>query len=301
MTFFCRIILTSCSLLLLLQSVAVASGEIAWQELEPGLDLARVSVVFAPSGLSAEAVPGEATEPPLPQSFQTASTTLLRIDPEKFVFSLYMASERGPKTFGEVGAGEGFVAAVNAGMFHRDRVTSTGYLRSGTHINNGHVAANFGAFFVANPKEAGIPQARVLDRSVNDWKTALERYDLVMQNYRMTAPGGRVIWKQASRIHSVAALSQDAKGRIFFIFCSKPVPAAEYMAALLRLPLNLETVMYLEGGFEAALFLNAGGVNVVEAGRHSSGLWGGSAGLLLPNVLGVRRRVDTVSGVKTTP
>ena len=88
----------------------------------------------------------------------------------------------------------------------------------------------------------------------------------------------------------MAALSQDASGRVLFLLCPDPVPAAEYMAALLRLPLGIRSVMYLEGGSEAALLINAGGVSTVEAGRHVSGLWGGSANLMLPNILGIRKR-----------
>ena len=291
MTVFRAVTVFFCCLFLLAQTAAAATGGIQWQSLESGLELARVDVSFVPSAPAVETQPADQEEPAVPREPMTVSATLLRIDPARFTFSLYMASERGAKTLGGVAASENFVAAVNAGMFQRDGMTSTGYLRGETHTNNGHIAANFGAFFVALPDDSALPQARVLDKYEHDWQSLLNRYALVMQNYRMTTAGGRVIWKQASRIHSVAALSQDAEGRILFILCSSPVPAADFMTALLHLPLTLGTVMYLEGGSEAALLVNAGGLNMVEAGRHISGLWGGSANLILPNVLGVRRRV----------
>ena len=282
-----------CCLFFLQQTAAAATGGIAWQRLESGLELARVDVSFVSSDPESESAAADSQETASSRTPVTVSATLLRIDPAAFTFSLYMASERGEKTFGALAESEKFVAAVNAGMFQRDGLTNTGYLRSGSHTNNGHVAANFGAFFVAEPHDPALPQARVLDRHADDWEKALKQYSIVMQNYRMTTSGGRVIWKQIGRLHSVAALSQDAEGRILFIHCAKPVPAADFMAALLRLPLSLKTVMYLEGGSEAALLINAGGINAVEAGWHVSGLWGGSANLMLPNVLGIRRRGET--------
>ncbi|SBW05360.1 exported hypothetical protein [uncultured delta proteobacterium] len=311
--------------LFLLAGEAFALDEaVQWQPLEPGLDLARVTVSFTPPARLPSQAPGQVQTPgqvtgdspgsppqqPADQSSTMASgqapvaapatgapaepmaaaTTILRIDPARYAFSLYMASESGLKTLADVCKSEGFTAAINAGMFQRDGLTNTGYLRSRTHSNNAHVAANFGAFFVAEPDNGKPPLARLLDRQTDDWETAIKQHGIVLQNYRMATSGGRVLWKQSERYHSVAALSQDASGRVLFLLCPSPVPAAEYMTALLNLPLGIGTVMYLEGGSEAALFVNAGGVNAVEAGRHSSGLWGGSASLMLPNVLGIRKR-----------
>ena len=262
-----------------------------WQKLEPGLELTRVPVTYIPTpsffseGVNL-ATPDRLASAPDPA---TVTVTILRIDPEKFSFSLYMASESGPKTLGEIAESENFVAAINAGMYQRDRSTSTGHLRSPTHANNPRIATNFGAFFVAVPLDGSPPHARLLDRNTDDWQDALKRYGLAMQNYRMTAPGGRILWKQTNRNHSIAALSQDTAGHILFILCSEPVAAADFITALLRQHLNTSLVMYLEGGTEAALLVNAGAVNFVEAGRHVSGLWGGSANLMLPNVLGIRR------------
>ena len=273
--------------------------QLPWQPLEKGLDLARMPLTFIPTPRPAaeranadpapHASPDVSTTAPPPQpEAVTATVTVLRIDPELFSFSLYMASENGPKTFAELGESEQFAAAINAGMFLPDGLTNTGYLRSATHTNNARVAGNFGAFFVAEPANPKLPPARLLDKHSDDWQGALNAYSIVMQNYRMTTPGGTVIWKQAERLHSIAALGQDKAGNILFILCPSPVPAADFMKALLRLPFGLGTVMYLEGGSEAALFINAGDVKTVESGPHVRKLWGAS--LSLPNVLGVKRR-----------
>lgn len=272
------------------------SGEaVAWRTLEEGLALARPTVTFLPAPRpgpdpeNGDAVPEGSLPAPPPPGLMTATATVLRIDPKQFSFSLYMASESGSKTLTEIGESEGFAAAVNAGMYLPDGLTHTGYLRSATHTNNARIAGNFGVFFVAEPGDANLPRARLLDKDTEDWQSALNAYSVVIQNYRMTTPGGTVIWKQAERSHSVAALGQDRDGNILFILCPNPVPAADFMKALLRLPLGLGSVMYLEGGSEAALLINAGDVKDVESGPHVRKLWGAS--LSLPNVLGVKRRV----------
>lgn len=280
-------VMACCLFLMAVPGRAAEPGQtvaVPWQSLEPGLELARVPVSFVPTVES-----GAHENTPVPGSI-SVTASVLRIDPTKFEFSLYMASEKALRAFGDIGNTENFVAAINAGMYQRDQRTSTGYLRGPGHINNGHVAANFGAFFMAGPKDGTLPPARLLDRYADDWQTAFTEYGLVMQNFRMTTSTGRVVWKQAERHHSVAAMGQDAEGRVLFILCAAPVPAMDFMTALIGMPLGLGTVMYLEGGSEAALYLNAGGIKSVEAGRHISGLWGGSAGLMLPNVLGVRRK-----------
>lgn len=258
-----------------------APSSISWKQVEKGLDLAKISLAlaiptpFSPSGQTITL---------------TAVASVLRIDPARFSFSLYMASEKGRKNMADICKDENFVAAINAGMFLPDRLTNTGYLRQGPHANNDRIATNFGAFFVAGPVNPSLPAARLIDKSTHNWRKAVGEYALVMQNYRMTTPTGRVIWKQAERLHSIAALSQDAQGNILFIFCPDPVPASDFMTALLTHPLGASSVMYLEGGSEAAFIINTSDVSEMQTGRHVSGLWSGGAKLEIPNVLGVVRK-----------
>ena len=263
---------------------------LAWRTLEPGLELVRVAVAKQPDA-DGGAVGIEVEQPVVfVGALPKATILVLRIDPVLFGFSLHMASESGARSLASVGKGENLVAAINAGMYLPDHSTSTGYLRSGTHTNNPHLASGYGAFFVANPKEGVLPPALLLDRNKDDWQTSIHKYDLVMQNYRMTTADGRIIWKQPNRTYSIAALSQDAEGRVLFFLCATPVPALNFITTVLALPLGAKSLMYLEGGSEAALLIRAGDMDMVETGRHPSGLWGGSSNLLLPNVLGVWRR-----------
>ena len=251
-------------------------SSISWRNLAPGLEMAEFALDLAEAGGLTASAP---------------RLVALRIDPARYVFTLHMASEDGLHSLPALAKKHGLLAAVNAGMYLPDGKTSTGHLRSAAHVNNPRVAENFGAFFVADPKNSALPPARLLDRVEDDWRGALDAYGLVMQNYRMNTVQGRVIWKKEDRAHSIAVLSQDKTGRILFLFCREPVQAVAFATVLLNLPLNLRTLMYLEGGSEAALLIRAGGVDEVLVGRYASG-WGpsGSRDIPLPNVLGIRPR-----------
>lgn len=267
---------------------SASQGAVPWRALEPGLDIVQIPLTVSLQ----TPPPSDDEETPLPPTFKGVLTAI-RIAPEQFSFSVYMASEKGPLPLSRLIEKENFVVAVNAGMYLPDNITNTGYLRSASHTNNKRVVASFGSFFVAEPHTSQLPSARLLDRNKDNWEKALEQYSLVMQNYRMTTDAGRVIWKQGERPHSIAALSQDSSGNILFLFCPDPVPAAEFIAEVLRLPLGAKSVMYLEGGIDAALCIRSSGMETIMTGRHASGLWSGGVNLQLPNVLGIRRKPKT--------
>lgn len=277
----------------------VPGAALVWKTLEPGLDLARFSFMFPLSGPQEERVSadshGAVESGDVGDSAESGASrgevTILRIAPEKFTFVLHMASEKGDVPLAALGKTEQFAAAINAGMFLPDKATNTGYLRNATHTNNARIAANLGAFFIAEPKRGStrrnkLPRALLLDRE-DDWQKLLPQYGIVMQNFRMNTPEGEVIWKRRERLHSITALSQDSQGRVYFILCRNMVQGADFASALLALPLRLRTVMYLEGGSESALLINAGDMDTIERGRS---IWSSAADFTLPNVLGIRRK-----------
>ena len=119
-----------------------------WNALEEGLEYAEFS-------LQSEAG-------------QQASLTVLRIDPELFDFRLYAsAAHKHPAlTLGQWADSHDLVAAINASMYLPDGVTSTGYMRQDDYINNKRLVRRFGAFFVAGPRQEGLPRADILTREI---------------------------------------------------------------------------------------------------------------------------------------
>ena len=243
-----------------------------WQELETGLHFAS----FAAS-----------------QAQNATSIDILRIDPAVFRFSLHSAgAERAVSHSLSVWAEqEALVLAINASMYLPDHVTSTGYLRYGAQVNNPRIHSKFGAFFVAEPDTPDLPPAAILDRERDPWEARLPLYRLVVQNYRMIDTEGRTLWLPGGPEHSIAAVGQDRQGHILFIHCRVPMTGEAFASALLRLPLALRSLMYVEGGSQAAMLVRCPKLRRLWLGQSSMAfLHPPESGSALPNVLGARRR-----------
>lgn len=293
-------VVVACALLLLAAAQAFASpalqlppaqdetggGEILtgsrdvpqWQELEPGLEFGDLKLNASDSRLA-----------------------VLRIDPEKFDFILCSASEDGqaPRSLSKWANEKGLSAAINASMFLPDSRTSTGYMRSGGHVNNGRIMDRFGAFFVAGPRKPGLPSAAIIDKDEAGWRDKLQDYDVVIQNYRMTNAQRRILWAPGGPHYSISAVAQDGSGRILFLHARSPIEAYSFVQQVLHLPLDARTIMYVEGGAQAGLLVQSGGLHRELTGPHAPSLLiTGNFKASLPNVLGIRpKQEDSFPGV----
>lgn len=249
-----------------------AKGRPQWVELEPGLDFCE----FRLNG-------------------NESKITALRIDPNKFDFVLGASSADGrpARSLDQWAREYGLKAAINASMYLPDGRTSTGYMRSGEHVNNGRIMERFGAFFVASPRGEGIPRAGILDKDAPDWRPRLEDYDLVIQNYRMTNAQRRILWTPGGPLYSISAVAQDGEGRILFLHSRMPVEAYNFVQQILHLPLDARTVMYVEGGAQAGLLVHSDNMKKELAAPHPPSLLvTGNLKALLPNILGIRPRTN---------
>ena len=222
-----------------------------------------------------------------------ARLSVLRIDPAHFDFTLCARSQdSGPsRPLSQWGEQYNLSAAINASMYLPDSSTSTGYMRQGNHTNNGRIVQRFGAFFVAGPDEPGLPLAAILDRDSPLWRQQMERYSLVIQNYRMINADRRILWSPGGPHYSISAVAQDGEGQILFMHCRQPVEAYAFAQQVLHLPLNVRTVMYVEGGGQAGLLVRSAALTREMVGLSPSGLLvTGDLRAVLPNVLGARRK-----------
>lgn len=249
-----------------------------WKELEPGLEYAEFET-----------------------DAEGGSITALRIDPAHFDFVLGMRSETGgeARPLAEWAKELDLVAAINASMYLPDGKTSTGYLRMGEHINNPRIAKRFGAFFVAGPKRAGLPQAAIMDREARGYRELMEDYNLVAQNYRMINAQRRILWQPGGPLYAISAVGQDGNGRILFLHSKTPVEAYAFARRLLELPLDARTVMYVEGGAQAGLLVRTDKLFRELGALHAPSLFvTGNLKATLPNVLGARRKSSSPEGNK---
>ncbi len=254
----------------LLMPYACFAATDSWEVVEPGLDLATF---------------------PLHENSNTR-IVVLRFNPNHFDFSIFSISENSsnPKTLMQWAQQFDLVAAINASMYLPDGKTSTGYMRSGEHINNKHLAKNFGAFFLSRPYSSSLASVRLIDRDTEGWEELLGQYHTVIQNFRLIDSSRQVLWSTKGQAHSIAAVAQDNLGNILFLHCRQPILAHTFASTLLTLPINVRTVMYVEGGVQAGLVLRSAKEDVLWGGWHPSDIFVGSVSVVLPNVLGVQRK-----------
>ncbi len=264
-----KIYLIICLLILTFQAAPVRSE--VWEVVEPGLEMGTF---------------------PLEQN-SNVRIVVLRFDAKQFVFSLFSVSEnnKAPQTLMQWAKENNLVAAINASMYLPDGKTSTGYMRTGSHINNKNIAKSFGAFFLSKPFDQSLAPTQLVDRDTQGWEDLLEQYEIVVQNYRLIDSKKQVLWSaQKGNEHSIAAVAQDGQGNILFLHCRQPITAHAFASALLQLPIDVRTVMYVEGGVQAGLVLLSNGEELLWGGRHPSDFFIGSVSVSLPNVIGVERK-----------
>jgi hypothetical protein len=103
-----------------------------------------------------------------------------------------------------------------------------------------------------------------------------------------------VPWKPRIPISSsMSVLGTDKKGNILFVFTRSPYTANQMSQMLLSLPLKIYSVMYLDGGPEAVLYVSAGDTLIEKVGSWVSRTYPTDKNNYmweLPNVIGVKRK-----------
>lgn len=262
-------------------SMALAAGvlraeeAIRWQVLEPGLEYAEVAS-------------------PIPAAEGDSQIRIARIDPSRFSVVLLNASatpEGTRRTVREWAEQQHLAAAINAGLYQGDYRTSTSLMRSRDHVNNPRLSRH-NAVLLFDRREPALPPVQLVDRTCRDLGGVVDRYAGAVQGIRMISCKRANVWTQQDKQWSNAAVGVDEAGRMLFIHMRAPLSTHDFAEALLALPIALRETMYVEGGPEAQLFVDAGGRQFEALGSHGSSGFAGLAGsfaLPIPNVLGVRR------------
>jgi len=252
------------------------SGESVWRTLEPGLEMAEFAA-------------------PLPDGGADAAINVLRVDPEVWELRLFntSASDEGElhstREWCEL---HDLAAAINAAMFQKDYRTSVSLMRTSDHINNSYVSPDK-TVLAFDALDDSVPAVRIIDRTCSDLDTAAGHYGTLIQSIRMVSCRGNNVWAPQKRRHSTAAVGVDGAGRFLMIHCRAPFSTHDLIEILLDLPLAIESAMYVEGGPEAQLFIDAGGVEREFVGSFESGILESDLnriGWPIPNVIGISRR-----------
>ncbi len=223
--------------------------------------------------------------------------TVLRIDPERFRLVLANAStmpDLRTRTAREWASDKGLVAAINASMYREDHRTSLGLMRGASHINNA-VLTKDKAVLAFDPMSDAVASVQIIDRDCQDFDTLRPQYGTLVQSIRMVDCHQQNVWGQQPTKWSTAAIGIDKSGRVLFLFTRSPYSTHNFIEILLRLPIDLYNAMYVEGGPEAQLYVNAGGVEVEKFGSFETGFFESDENdqaWPVPNIIGVVRLND---------
>lgn len=243
----------------------------AWRTLAPGLEVA----VFQAHDSS---------------TFGDSKIRVVRADPARFEVALFSGGLEDGKsrTAKEWSERHGLVATINLGMFHPDGRT-TGYMRVGDSTVNPDLSGDK-AVLVAGPREEGLPGVRILDRECDDAAEA-DRYVYAVQSIRMLSCSGNNVWSDQPRMWSHAILGMDRSGRLLLIHARSPWSTHDFIEQVRSLPLEVDRLMYGEGGPEAQLYVNAGRFEAEWYGSYETGFYEhdtNDRAWPVPNILGIR-------------
>lgn len=227
----------------------------------------------------------------LPSSVGDSKISILQIDPQKFEFRLLTAKEHQNRSRTLLQWSREFqlTAAINAGMYQKDLLTSVGYLKNFDHINNPHMNRN-NSVFVFSPVDSTLPPARLLDRTCEDFDSLRPQYRCLLQSIRMISCEGNNVWAPQPQQWSIAALGMDKAGNILFIFSRSPYSVHDFVNMLLTFPLNIRGAMYLEGGPKAGLYIATDQLTLEAFGSYETALTENNdtrAAWPIPNILGI--------------
>lgn len=208
---------------------------------------------------------------------------IARIDPTHFRFRLLTAAgaHSARKTARQWAQQNQCVAAINAAMF-RPNGLPVGFAKADGHIIQPQRNADRSMFVFDSD------HARLLDLGSDAFVES--EHDNALQGIRMISSAGRNVWSQQPRSWSIAALASTGDGRVLFLHARSPLSVHDFIAAIQALPLNVASAMYLEGGPEATLYLNAGGAELERVGSYETGFNendDNASAWPLPNVIGV--------------
>jgi uncharacterized protein YigE (DUF2233 family) len=183
------------------------------------------------------------------------------------------------------------LAAVNAGMFQENGLTSVGFMKNFDHINNPKLSkANTVLAF--NPVDESIPTVQIIDRECQNFSELRQKYQSFVQSIRMISCDRQNVWTRQDAKWSVLALGMDTDGNILFLFSRTPNSVHDFIEILMSLPLSLKSAMYLEGGPQASLYLSTPKMTL-----QRDGAWGSLEEnslpfpLPVPNVIGIFKKV----------
>jgi len=250
---------------------AFTSVTIPWKEADEGLFVAEFESVFDNSSYE---------------------ITLVKVNPERYSFQLQCATQHGKEslTVKEWALKYQMVAAVNAGMFQENGLTSVGFMKNFAHVNNPRLN-NANTILAFNRVDENVPEIQLVDCECQDFNYLRQKYRSFVQSIRMISCSHQNVWSKQDTKWSTLAVAMDTQGNILFLLNRTPLSVHDFIEILLSLPLSLKSAMYLEGGPQASLYLSTSSMTIerygVRGGLEKNPL---PFPLTIPNVIGISKK-----------
>lgn len=258
-----------------------ASAAPVWRELAPGFELATV----VPTGDLGALPPFE--------------ILVVRIDPQHWELDLagrtFESEASGCRPAREWAEPEGWVLAINAGMYATDYTTHVGFLMADGRVHSSHVNA-YESVAAFAPRDPADPPFRIFDLDAPGVSLAdiRSRYRSVVQNLRLIKRPGENRWSPQPKTWSEVALAEDAEGNILFLYCAEALSMYDFNRAVLAAGLGVVAAQHLEGGPQAQIYIRIGDFELERVGDYDESFDGNNpAAWPVPTVLGIRKRPET--------
>ncbi|MGE0788544.1 MAG: phosphodiester glycosidase family protein [Sandaracinaceae bacterium] len=183
--------------------------------------------------------------------------------------------------------------AINAGMFLPNGRSVGFMMREGTVVSDRHVTKYRGVIGFG-PRRAGAPELVVTGTGCGQTTRSVgQRYQNVLQAFEMVDCRGRPATWASRKRYSAAGLGVDREGRAVFMHTRTPYRMTVLDRMLADPALGIRGMIYMEGGPEASLFVDADGIEVSEVGSYETGFFENDSNRefwAVPNVIAFEAR-----------
>lgn len=235
------------------------------------------------------------TEAPICSPISNSKLTIVKIDPTKFNFYLFTATEFQKKSRTVVEWADTFNLNVvlNAGMYELSNgLINRGFMKNYTHCNNPNFNPGYNSMIALNPIDTLDSRFTILDLKCEIWDNVKGDYHCFAQGMRMIDCNGSALgWNKKNQSCSMLVAATDPVGNIYFVFSRSPFTHNEMISFLLSMPFELTNAIYLEGGPETSLYIKVGDTVIERIGSYVSQTYPNDNNnhfWKLPNVIGMK-------------
>jgi hypothetical protein len=226
---------------------------------------------------------------PIKSILGDSKLTIIRLQKDSIQAYLKMATafDSVSKTVKEWADTFDFQLSINAGMYDLARpLVSKGFMKSDTFINNNGINPSYnGVCFIQN-------QRIDLSDLMCETNFQLTKQQACFQGMRLLdCQGAEMDWKRKKQSCSMLVMGEDNQNHLYIIFTRSPYYHQDMVDFLKKMPFKLGLTMYLEGGPETSVYLDAPTKKLELVGSYVSNTYPTDKNdhfWPLPNVLGFK-------------